>query len=105
MRSGQFANDLAYIRSELRKYYLSEGRIAQEAYYIWEREGHPNGEENRLLGPFNMRVRDIHWLQAKARLEAKVEVEAKVYLFLSRSSRETQTKCLDQKYDNDRKSF
>ena len=58
--------------SDLLKAYLTEENIAKEAYFLWERQGMPNGDQ--LVS--GEKVRDIHWFSAIRSLETAAEIDA-----------------------------
>lgn len=63
---------MSKVYNDLRRAYLTQENIAREAYFVWERAGRPDGEQEFA----GRKLRDNHWFSAIERLELAAEMDA-----------------------------
>lgn len=63
---------MSKVYSDLMKAYLTEENIAREAYFLWEKQGMPNGDQ-MISGE---KIQDAHWFSAIRCLEMAAEMDA-----------------------------
>lgn len=68
----ELPTDEEELRKLLFDLYLTEDSIRTAAYWLWEREGKLDGEQQTEYG---RKLRDVYWWQAEAMLECNAEVD------------------------------
>lgn len=73
LRFDEMPTDRKNRRQYLWDIYMREDVIRAVAHRQWERDGCPDGEEqHRFMG---MKLRDVHWLQAKLMMETVFDMD------------------------------